>query len=89
MLIHLCRFKEFLLYYKSKTCWGEGPTEDDVMLWTPKDLSQYCCTKAYHDDASACPTPPLKLPQRAGSYDSISGAQNGSGETSQQERRNN
>jgi hypothetical protein len=57
MLIHLRRFKALLLYYKSKTCWGDGPTEDDVMLWTPKYFSQYCCTKAYHDDyAAACAT---------------------------------
>jgi hypothetical protein len=74
MLSHLHRFNEFLLYYNSKTCWGEGPTEDEVMLWTPIDFHQYCCTKAYHDDyAAACPTPPLKVPQRAGSYDSIRG----------------
>jgi hypothetical protein len=77
MLIHLCMFK------KSKTCWGDGPTKDDVMLWTPKDFSQYFCTKAYHDDyAAAWPTPPLDLPQRAGSYDSIRGTRNGSGASS-------
>jgi hypothetical protein len=45
MLIHLRKFKAFLLYYKRKTCWGDGPNENDVMLWTPKDFSQYCCTK--------------------------------------------
>jgi hypothetical protein len=38
MLIHLRRFKAFLLYYKSKTSWGDGLTEDDLMLWTPKDF---------------------------------------------------
>jgi hypothetical protein len=69
MLIYLRRFKALLLYYKSKTCWGDGPTEDDVMLWTPKYFSQYCGTKAYHDDyAAACTTTRLKLPQRTGSY---------------------
>jgi hypothetical protein len=26
MLIHLQRFKAFLLYFLNKTCWGEGPT---------------------------------------------------------------
>jgi hypothetical protein len=31
MQIHLQRFKAFLLYYHSKTCCGQGPTEDDVM----------------------------------------------------------
>jgi hypothetical protein len=50
MLVHLHRFKAFLVYCKSKTCWDEGPTEDDFMQWTTKDLEQYCCTKAYHDD---------------------------------------
>jgi hypothetical protein len=34
MLIPLQRFKAFLLYYRNKTCWGEGPTVDDVMRWT-------------------------------------------------------
>jgi hypothetical protein len=67
MLIHLHRFKAFLLYYKSKTCWGDGPTEDNVMLWTPEYFSQYCCTKAYHDDyAAAFPTTPLKLSNNLG-----------------------
>jgi hypothetical protein len=80
MLVHLRRFKVFLLCYKNKTCWGDSLTEDDVMLWTPKDFSQYCCTKAYHHDyAAAFPTPPLNLPQRAGSSDSIRGTRNGSG----------
>jgi hypothetical protein len=61
MLVHLQKFKAFLLYYKSKTCWGDGPTEDNVMLWTPKDFSWYCCTKVYHDDyAVACPSIHLK-----------------------------
>jgi hypothetical protein len=31
MLTHLQRFKAFLLYYRNKTCWGEGPMVDDVM----------------------------------------------------------
>jgi hypothetical protein len=77
MLIHRRRFKALLLYYKSKTCWGDGPTEDEVMLWTPKYFSQYCCTKAYHDDyAAVCTTTRLKLPQRTGSYGNL---RNGSG----------
>jgi hypothetical protein len=46
MLVHLRRFKAFL----SKTCLGEGQTEEDLMQWTPKDFEQYCCTKKYHDD---------------------------------------
>jgi hypothetical protein len=36
-------------------------------LWTPKDFSQYCCTKAYHDDyAAAFPATPLKLSNNLG-----------------------
>jgi hypothetical protein len=69
--------------YDSIIDWGDGPTKDDMMLWTPKDFSQYCCPKAYHDDyAAACPTPPLNLPQRAGSYDSFRETRNGNGASS-------
>jgi hypothetical protein len=42
MYAHFRTFKSFLLYYKSKTCWGEGPTDDDMMNWTPKDFKKYC-----------------------------------------------
>jgi hypothetical protein len=57
MLIHLHEFKSFLLYYKSKTCWREGPMDDDMMNWTSKDFKKYCASKAYHDDyAAAYPT---------------------------------
>jgi hypothetical protein len=68
MLVHLCKFKAFLVYYESKTCWGEGPTEEDLMKWTPKDFEQYCCTKAYHDDYAMAfekPYVPFKLLNRA------------------------
>jgi hypothetical protein len=41
ILVHLWKFKSFLLYYKSKTFWGEGPTDDDVMKWTPKEFKKY------------------------------------------------
>jgi hypothetical protein len=72
MYTHLCSFKSFLLYYKSKTCWGEGPTDDDVMNWTPKDFKKYCSSKAYHDDyAAKCPTNPLKISHRDGIYGNI------------------
>jgi hypothetical protein len=30
MLIHLRRFKAFLVYYKSYTCWSDGPKCDVV-----------------------------------------------------------
>ena len=79
MLTHLRRFKAILLYYHSKICWGETPTEDDVMNWTPKDFKKYCSSKAYHDDyAKAFPTT-LKPSQRAGIYGNIRGTRNGSG----------
>jgi hypothetical protein len=39
MLVNLLTSKAFLLYYKRKNHWGDGPTEDDVMLWTPKNIS--------------------------------------------------
>jgi hypothetical protein len=68
------------LYYKSKTCWGGGPTKDDVMYWTPKDFKKYCSSKAYHDDfATAFPTPSLKPSQIVGTYGSFRGKRNGSG----------
>jgi hypothetical protein len=80
MLIHLYRFKAFLLYYKSKTFWGDRPTKDDVTYWTPKDFKKYCSSKAYHDDyAAAFPTPSLKPSQRVGIYGSIRGKRNGCG----------
>jgi hypothetical protein len=67
MYIHLRTFKSFLLCYKSKTCWGEGPMDDDVMNWTPRDFKKYCSSKAYRDDYAAnCPTTPLKPSQRVG-----------------------
>jgi hypothetical protein len=75
MLVHLRRLKAFLAYYKSKTCWGEGPTEDDLMQWTPKYFEPYCCTKACHDDyvmAFAKPSVPFKLLNRARSARSAS-----------------
>jgi hypothetical protein len=67
MLIHLREFKSFLLYYKSKKCWGEGTTDDEVMNLTSKAFKTYCSSKAYHDDyATAYPTTSLKPLQRAG-----------------------
>jgi hypothetical protein len=56
------------VYYKSKTGWGDGPTEEDLMQWTPKDFEHYCCTKAYRDDyamAFGKPYFPFKLLNRA------------------------
>jgi hypothetical protein len=54
-----------------------SPTDDDVTNWTPKDLKKYFSSKVYHNDnAIACPTPSLKPPQRAGSYDGIRGTSN-------------
>jgi hypothetical protein len=80
MSIHLRRFKAFQLCYRSKTCWGEGPTEDAVMCWMTQDLMAYCFSKAYHDDyAEACPTSPLKPSQRAGIYNNFRGTRNGGG----------
>jgi hypothetical protein len=84
MLAHLRIFKSFLLYYKSKTFWGEGPTDGDVMNWTPKDFKKYCSLKAYHDDyAVVCPTTSLKPSQQVGIYGNIRrGKTNGSGASS-------
>jgi hypothetical protein len=80
MFIHLRKFKSFLLYYKSKTCWCENPTDDDVMKWTSKDFKKYCSSKAYHDDyVATCPTTPLKQLQRTGIYCNFRGMRNGSG----------
>jgi hypothetical protein len=51
MLFHQRVFKSFLLYYKHKTLWEEeGPTEDEVMCWTPEEFTAYHTSKAYHDD---------------------------------------
>jgi hypothetical protein len=69
MLTHLRRFKAFLLYYHNKTCWGEGPTVDDVLSWTPNDLTESSSSKAYHDDyAAASQSIPLKASQISGGY---------------------
>jgi hypothetical protein len=60
-------------------CWGEGPTDDDVLHWIPKDFSEYYSSTAYHDDcAAACPKTPLKSLKRAGTCEHIRGTINGS-----------
>jgi hypothetical protein len=80
MLVHIRIFKAFLLYYRSKMCWGEGPTDDDVMRWIPIDFLEYYSSKAYHDDYAAAFHPiPLKPSQRAESFGSIRGTRNGIG----------
>jgi hypothetical protein len=39
MLIHQKLFKSFLLYYKQQTLWEEeGPSEAEVMGWTPEEF---------------------------------------------------
>jgi hypothetical protein len=61
MLVHIRRFRAFLLYYRSTMCWGECQTDDDVMHSMPKDFLEYYSSKAYHDDyAASCPTTPLQ-----------------------------
>jgi hypothetical protein len=73
------------LYYKYKTCWGEDPTDDDMLNWTPKDFKKYCSSKAYHDDYAAnclLPYHSLKPSPRVGIYGDIRGARNGSGVSS-------
>jgi hypothetical protein len=51
MLIHQKLFKSFLLYYKRQTLWEEeGPSEAEVMCWTPEEFKTYLTTKAFHDD---------------------------------------
>jgi hypothetical protein len=78
MIVHIHRFKAFLLYYHSKLCWGEGPTDDDVMHWIPKEFLEYYSSKAYYDDyAAACHPISLKPSQRAESFGSIRGTRNG------------
>jgi hypothetical protein len=32
MYTHLCTFKSFLLYCKGKICWGESPTDQQMMM---------------------------------------------------------
>jgi hypothetical protein len=78
MLVHVRRFKAFLLYYRSKMCWNDGPTDDDVMQWNPKNLTNYCCTQAYHDDCAIH----LKSSKQDVSYDGIGATANGTSGTS-------
>jgi hypothetical protein len=53
------------------------------MQWNPNDLTDYCSSKAYHDDyAEACHPIPLKSSKRAGSYCNMRGSRNGSGSSS-------
>jgi hypothetical protein len=64
-------------------CWGEGPSDDDVIYWTPKDLTEYFSSKACHDDyAATCPTNGFKSLKRTGSYDRIGGTMKDSGTNS-------
>jgi hypothetical protein len=54
-LLYQRMFKSFLLYYKIKNLWEEeGPTEDEVMCWTPEEFKAYLTSKAYHDDHAKC-----------------------------------
>jgi hypothetical protein len=51
MLIHQKLFQSFLLYYKRQRLWEEGgPSEAEVMCWTPEEFKTYLTTKAFHDD---------------------------------------
>jgi hypothetical protein len=50
LLVHVHKFKAFLLYCRSKICCSEDPTDDEVMLWSPNDLIGYCSSKAYRDN---------------------------------------
>jgi hypothetical protein len=51
ILIHQKLFKSFLLYYKWQTLWEEeGPSEAEVMCWTPEEFETYLTRKAFHDD---------------------------------------
>jgi hypothetical protein len=51
ILIHQKLFQSFLLYYKQQTLWEEeGPSEAEVMCWTPEEFKTYLTTKAFHDD---------------------------------------
>jgi hypothetical protein len=51
MLIHQKLIKSFLLYSKRQTLWEEeGPSEAEVMCWTPEEFKAYLTTKAFHDD---------------------------------------
>jgi hypothetical protein len=84
MLTHLQRFKAFQLYYRNKTCWGEGPMVDDVVSWKPvswkpNDLTEYSSSKAYHDDyAAASHYITLKASQISGGYDYLRETSHGS-----------
>jgi hypothetical protein len=51
MLIHQKLFQSLLLHYKRQTLWEEeGPSEAEVMCWTPEEFKTYLTTKAFHDD---------------------------------------
>jgi hypothetical protein len=48
MLIHQKLFQSFLLYYKRQTLWDEeGPSEAEVMSWTPEEFKTYLTTKNF------------------------------------------
>jgi hypothetical protein len=46
MLVHIRSFKAILLCYCCMMCWREGPSDDDVVYRTPKDLPEYFSSKA-------------------------------------------
>jgi hypothetical protein len=50
------------------------------MRWTPNDLTEYCSSKAYHDDYAAASHPILLKPsRRSGSYDYLRETSHGCG----------
>jgi hypothetical protein len=66
MLIHQKLFQSFLLYYKRQTLWeGEGPSEAEVMCWTPEEFKTYLTTKAFHDDHAEYCGPLSAIPPRS------------------------
>jgi hypothetical protein len=96
MLIHQKMFQSFLLYYKRQTLWDEeGPSEAEVMCWTPEEFKTYLTTKAFHDyHAEYCgprPAIPSKSSNGSGNHGgcrsspSTPGVANGMGALTSQE----
>jgi hypothetical protein len=66
MLIHQKLLKSFLLYYKRQTLWEEeGPSEAEVVCWTPEEFKTYFTTKAFHDDHAKYCGPRSATPPRS------------------------
>jgi hypothetical protein len=87
MIIHQKKLQAFLLFYKWKMLWEEeGPTEDEVLEWTPCEFNAYCKSKEFHDDYANYLNPHLSKPMKssnrvAGNSAGVAGAASASGIT--------